>query len=123
MQAGVKDIVQNFRIDMINEWLGHPTFMYDTFSSKIIELNGEYYAQEDWQWGEIWSEEESYGSVLYDLKNRRKLSLGCYFIQDENEWLDFIDKRSWEKMDEFEDKMYQDAIDYYLGEIQKLKQS
>ena len=106
---------------MKNNWVGHPTFMYDTFSSDIFELNGHWYIQEDWSWGEIWSEYESYGSVLYDLDNKRKISLGCYYVTDDSEWNNWISKNKWEPMDEFEDDMYNEDIEYYLKEIENKK--
>lgn len=113
---------------MINKSLQHPTFLYDTFDSYIFELNGHWYIQEDWSWP-IYDEEgdcidESYGSILFDLENKRKLSLGCYYVTDDEEWLDFMNKPNyeWEDMDEeFNDKMYQEDIEYYLNEIEKLK--
>lgn len=104
---------------MKNDWVGHPTFIYDAFSSDIFELNNHWYVQEDWSWGEIWSDYESYGSVLYDLDNKRKISLGCYYVTSDEEWNNWISKDLWEPMDdEFEDDMYKDDIEYYLKEIE-----
>ena len=107
---------------MENSWIGHSTFMYDAFSSDIFELDGHWYIQEDWSWGEIWSDDESYGSVLYDLDNKRKISLGCYYVTDDQDWKIWISKDIWELMDdEFEDDIYKDALEYYIKEIENKK--
>ena len=49
-----------------------PRIMYDTFCSFIFTINGKFYIQEDYQLGEIWSEEEIWGSTLYDLDNMKE---------------------------------------------------
>lgn len=100
----------------------HPTLMYCAFESFIFEIDGNWYVQEDYQDGEIWSEEEIWGSTLYDLENKRKLEWPVYISPDD--WIDYIYREDdWEDMYEFEDKygIYNEAIEYYKNEIEKLK--
>lgn len=107
----------------MNEFIEHPTIMYCTFESFIFKIDDHWYVQEDYQDGEIWSEDEIWGSILYDLENKRKIYLTIY-VTSKSDWEYHIYNQSnWEEMDyEFEDwHLYGDAIEYYQNEINRLK--
>lgn len=101
---------------------GHPTLMYCTFESFIFEIDGHWYVQEDYQDGEIWSEDEIWGSILYDLENRRKIDLAVY-VTSKSDWEHHIYNQSnWEDMDyEFESETYKEGLEYYMNEIKRLE--
>ena len=104
------------------EYIGHPIITYCAFQSDIFEIDGYWYVQEDFQDGEIWSDEEIWGSTLYDLENKRKIEWPVY-ITDNDEWKNIIPRDDqWSDMDyEFETDAYKESIEYYLTEINKLK--
>ena len=108
----------------MNEFIEHPTIMYCCYDAEIINIDGNFYVQEDYQEGSIWSDDEIWGSKLYDLENKRKIESYYCIIDNEKDWKWYFDNLKWEEMDyEFEDwHLYGDAIEYYQNEINKLKQ-
>ena len=55
-----------------NAWyVEHPTLNFFTFAAYCVEVFGHKCIIEHVQDGEIWSDEEYWGSILYDFENDR----------------------------------------------------
>ena len=66
-----------------NTWyVEHPTLNFFTFAAYCVEVFGHKCIIEHVQDGEIWSDEEYWGSVLYDFENDRYTNFPSYI--DEN---------------------------------------
>lgn len=108
----------------MNEWVGHPVITDCCFESKIINIGNLWYIQEDYQDGEIYSEDEIYGSNLYDLENKRKIEVSK-FILNKEDWNWYLENKKWEEMSyEFAyPQFYGEAIKFYQNEIKKRKEN
>ena len=81
-----------------NIWFDeHPVINYATFEAFPMIVFGHNCISEDYQDGEIWSDEEYWGSTLYDFDDDKYYQAPCY-IQSENEWEDLINR--WKQDDE-----------------------
>ena len=66
-----------------NAWyVEHPTLNFFTFAAYCVEVFGHKCIIEHVQDGEIWSDEEYWGSVLYNFENDRYTNFSSYI--DEN---------------------------------------
>lgn len=63
-------------------WTHHPTINFFTFEAIIVNVFGNKCVLERYQDGEIWSDDEYWGSVLYDFENDRYANFPSYI--DEN---------------------------------------
>lgn len=100
---------------MKNGWhIEHPTFRYDTFECELIQIDGLPYVLEKYQDGEIWSDDEVWGTIIVDLTKKQWLDLSTY-IDDVKWWKDNISKENdwWCKLDPEYDT---DAYEYYMNE-------
>ena len=69
-----------------NCWfVNHPTINFFTFSVEVVTVFGHKCILEKYQDGEIWSDDEYWGSVLYDFDNDRYTSFSTYVNEDEIE--------------------------------------
>lgn len=80
---------------MKNKWAGHPIFDYATFKAYALNVFGHKCICELLQDGEIWSEDEYWGSKLYDFDNNKYYYCGWY-IQTSKEWEELLTK--WKKI-------------------------
>ena len=104
---------------MKNDWAGHPTIDYATFEALPMIVFGHKCISEDYQDGEIWSDEEYWGSRLYDFDDDKYYQAPCY-IQSEKEWEDLINRWKQNHEDPSDGNISedyreydQDAIDFY----------
>lgn len=104
---------------MKNKWAGHPTFDYATFKAYALNVFGHKCICELLQDGEIWSEDEYWGSKLYDFDDNKYYYCGWY-IQTPKEWEELLTKWKKDKEDPSEglisedyNEYDQDALDFY----------
>ena len=104
---------------MKNDWVGHPTMDYATFEAFQMIVFDHKCISEDYQDGEIWSDDEYWGSTLYDFDDDKYYNTS-YYIQSEKDWEILITKRKQNNEDpsdgiisEDYTKYNQDAIDFY----------
>lgn len=104
---------------MKNDWAEHPTIDYATFEALPMIVFGHKCISEDYQDGEIWSDEEYWGSRLYDFDDDKYYQAPCY-IQSEKEWEDLINRWKQNHEDPSDGNISedyreydQDAIDFY----------
>ena len=75
-----------------NIWFDeHPVINYATFEAFPMIVFGHKCISEDYQDGEIWSDEEYWGSTLYDFDDDKYYQAPCY-IQSEKGWEDLINR-------------------------------
>lgn len=96
---------------MKNNWTGHPTFDYATFQTFYLNVFGNDCIVESYQDGEIWSDEEYYGSTLYDITDGKIYKCGFY-VETKNEWEKLINKRK-----ENNKKPWDEKIEEYLNQF------
>jgi len=63
---------------MKNDWAGHPTFDYATFTTYKVNVFGHICVVEEYQDGDIWSDNEYWGSRLWDFDGNRYLTVSGY---------------------------------------------
>ena len=104
---------------MVNDLVGHPTLDYGAFEAFPLMVFGHKCISEDYQDGEIWSEEEYWGSRLYDFDEDKYYTSGWY-VSDSEDWKNLITKWKQDREDpsdgnisEDYGKYDQDAIDFY----------
>ena len=51
------------------------------YSRYILNYNGTFVIVEDYQDGELWSDNEIWGSYVFDVKNGKYLNLGGHFLE------------------------------------------
>ena len=62
-----------------NIWFDeHPVINYATFEAFPMIVFGHKCISEDYQDGEIWSDEEYWGSILYDFDDDKYYQAPCY---------------------------------------------
>jgi len=66
-------------------WLEYPTINFFTFESFYCKVLGYNCIIEHYQDGEIWSDDEYWGSILYDLDNDRYANFCTYIDEKEAE--------------------------------------
>ena len=59
-------------------WIDHPTINFFTFEAYCVEVFGHKCIIEHVQDGEIWSDEEYWGSIFYDFENDRYTYMSTY---------------------------------------------
>ena len=89
------------------------------FHSYIFSMNGKFYVQEDIQDGEIWSEEEIWGSTLYDLDNMKEMTAEVY-VYPPGGWSKYLKHDDWWD-DIYVGEKTAKAIEYYKDIIEKIK--
>ena len=65
-------------------YVNHPTINFFTFQAYCVEAFGHRYIVEQVQDGEIWSDDEYWGSIIYDFENDRYTYTSNY-LDDEIE--------------------------------------
>lgn len=69
-----------------NCWgVNHPTINFFTFDVEVVIVFGHKCILEKYQDGEIWSDDEYWGSVLYDFDNDRYIHFSTYINKEEIE--------------------------------------
>ena len=108
-----------------NIWFDeHPVINYATFEAFYEPVFGHDCILEHYQDGEIWSDEEYWGSTLYDFEDDKYYQAPCY-IQSENEWEDLINRWKQDHKDpsdgniseDFDSKDDIEAIKFYKDYI------
>ena len=103
---------------MKNDWAGNPTFDYAAFEAHALNVFGHKCICELLQDGEIWSEDEYFGSKLYDFDDNKYYYCWRY-IQTDKEWEELLAKWRNEQEDTSDGdisedfKEDQDALDFY----------
>ena len=59
-------------------WTDHPTINFFTFEAYCVEVFGHKCIVEHVQDGEIWSDEEYWGTIFYDFENDRYTYMSTY---------------------------------------------
>lgn len=96
--------------------MSEPTISPFAFHSFIFSLDGKYYVQEDFQDGELWSEDEVWGSILFDLDNMKEISISGLYVDAPLGWREYIsDEDLWSDMYSTEN------VEYYKNIIEKIK--
>lgn len=72
-------------------WVNHPTINFFTFNAEVVTVFGYKCILEKYQ-DEVWSDDEYWGSVLYDFDNDRYIYFSTYVDENEiekilNKWL------------------------------------
>lgn len=103
-------------------WVKHPTINFFTFVTYPVEVFGHRCVVEEYQDGEIWSDEEYWGSVLYDLDNDRYCEVSGYEYGSED-WERIINNSvdAWDGKisEDFNEDDQQPAINYYKSYIKE----
>lgn len=82
-------------------WTHHPTINFFTFEATIVNVFGNKCVLEKYQDGEIWSDDEYWGSVLYDFENDRYTNFPTYVHENDieeilNKWTEQNPDNVWE---------------------------
>lgn len=95
-------------------WVNHPTINFFTFDTEVVTVFGHKCILEKYQDGEIWSDDEYWGSVLYDFDNDRYVLLNTYnWTKKDIENL--VNNYGWNGKisEDFNDVEQLKAIDFY----------
>lgn len=109
-------------------WVKHPTINFFTFEAFYCKVLGYNCIIEHYQDGEIWSDAEYWGSVLYDLDNDRYANFCTYVHEKEAEKIFEIWKNNipavfneveWDGKisEDFDSKEQIKSIDFYKSYI------
>ena len=106
-----------------NIWFDeHPIINYATFEAFPMIVFGHKCISEDYQDGEIWSDEEYWGSILYDFDDDKYYQAPCY-IQSEKGWEDLINRWKQDHEDPSDGNIYEDFdTDYDIEAIKFYKE-
>lgn len=74
-------------------WVNHPTINFFTFDVEVVMVFGHKCILEKYQDGEIWSDDEYWGSVLYDFDNDKYINFPIYVLENDieeilNKWME-----------------------------------
>ena len=108
-------------------WTHHPTINFFTFEAFCIEVFGHKCIIEHVQDGEIWSNEEYWGTIFYDFENDRYTYMSTY-LTDGNEierilknWMNNKENQDdiWDGKisEDFEEDKEKWAVDFYKSYI------
>lgn len=106
-------------------------FNYHCFQQLIVNWHGKILIIECFQDGDIWSDEEVYGTCIFDLGNHQFLNIyGDYIDYNPNFAIKDLDRWLEQSYDEWEsindryfgtDEEVHSVIEYYKKEIEKFK--
>lgn len=83
-----------------NCWnVNHPTINFFTFEAEVITVFGYKCILEKYQDGEIWNDDEYWGSVLYDFDNDRYIYISTYVNENEIEIEEILNR--WTKINPY----------------------
>jgi len=92
----------------------HPCIIFFTFETHKINILDHTCIIEKYQDGEIWSDDEYWGSICYDFDNDRYVILCTYNWSEEN-IENLVVKHGWDGKisEEFDDEEQLKAIEFY----------
>lgn len=120
------NLIESDKYFFNNDWCTeHPTINFFTFEAFCIEAFGHKCIVEHVQDGEIWSDDEYWGTIFYDFKNDRYTYMSTY-LDDGKEIEEILTKWMintndiWDGKisEDFEDKKEKWAINFYKSYIE-----
>ena len=100
-------------------------FNYHCFNRYILNYHGNFVIVEDYQDGDLYTDDEVWGSYVFDLKNNKYLEIPFHFLGaygcDKIADLDSHDEEEWQSIDDDYSFLPDDEVRaYYEKEIEEL---